>query len=111
MAWKYMTKALEKQFPEWMSTDGMNHADIIVQAHFFSPYSGWDWYAWEYDGEYQQLFGLVFGHEVEAGYFSLAEFRASTAMNGKLRLVERDLHWKPIPLTEIPRYEQWVCAQ
>ena len=106
---KYMTKELERKFPEWMSTDGLPHDQITVQAHYFSPYSNWDWYAWEYDGEHQQLFGLVFGFEVEAGYFSIPEFEE--AKKGSLPLVERDLHWRPVPLNQLPRYQEWICAE
>ena len=106
---KYMTKELERKFPEWMSTDGLPHDQIVVQAHFFSPYSNWDWYAWEYDAECSQFFGLVFGFKVEAGYFNVQEFEE--AKKGSLPLVERDLWWKPVPLNQLPRYHEWACAE
>lgn len=45
------------------------------------------------------FFGLVVGFEIEMGYFSLSELEATT---GPLGLhVERDLYFKPTPLSKI----------
>src|SRR5258706_11622543 len=58
----------------------------VAQVKFFTPDSNWVWYASEgsdvdedgyYDTDKEKIdfifFGLVAGHEVELGYFSLAE--------------------------------------
>ncbi len=70
----------------------------MVQAKFFTPWTNWTWYAVEFDGE-DLFFGLVDGHEVELGYFSLDEL-ASVRGPGGLK-IERDLYFKPQPLQEI----------
>jgi hypothetical protein len=45
------------------------------------------------------FFGAVSGHEFELGYFSLSELEQTT---GPLSLhIERDLHFKPTPLSKI----------
>ena len=67
--------------------------NAIALVKFFSPYGGnWTWYASEFDQE-DQLFGLVAGHDVELGYFSLSELE--TIHRNGLPLIERDLHWQP----------------
>src|SRR5260221_6349282 len=61
--------------------------EAVAQVKFFTPDSSWVWYASEgaevdEDGYYDTdkakidyiFFGLVAGLEIEAGYFSLAEF-------------------------------------
>jgi len=79
---------------------------------FFSPDSGWTWYASEgspvdEDGYYDTakpkvdfcFFGLVAGHEIELGYFSLAELQA---LRGPLGLpIERDLYFEQKTLREL----------
>lgn len=56
------------------------------------PDGSWTWYASEYDGQ-DIFFGLVIGHEIELGYFSLSELEA---VRGNLNLpVERDRHFEP----------------
>jgi len=72
---------------------------------FFTPDSHWSWYASEFDGE-DTLFGLVIGHEIELGYWSLAELRQVRGPSG--RLVERDLDFEPTSLRELmARHERW----
>lgn len=65
---------------------------------YFSPDSGWTWYASEFDGD-DLFFGLVAGFEVELGYFSLSEL---TSVKGSLGLpIERDLYFQPTTLTDL----------
>lgn len=72
--------------------------DPVVHAKLFTPWAGWTWYVTEFDG-CDTLFGLVSGHEVELGYFSLREIEELRGPGG-LR-VERDLHFSPKPLNRV----------
>ncbi len=86
--------------------------DALAQIKFFSPDSGWTWYASEgspvdedgyYDTDKEKVgfifFGLVAGHEIELGYFSLAELEA---VRGPLGLpIERALYFEPKTLREL----------
>lgn len=75
-----------------------NGDDAIVHLKFFDPCSYWTWYVLEYDGA-DTFFGLVRGHYVELGYFSLKELQEC---HGSLGIgIERDLYFKPTPLKEI----------
>jgi hypothetical protein len=77
-----------------------NNSDPIVPVKFFTPDGQWTWYATECDGS-DICFGLVNGFEEELGYFSLVEL---SAVRGMLGLpVERDLYWKPKPLSHCYR--------
>jgi hypothetical protein len=72
--------------------------DAVAQVKFFTPDSNWSWYPSEFDGE-DVFFGLVAGHEVELGYFSLSELEA---VKGPLGLpIERDRHYQPKTLKEL----------
>ena len=74
--------------------------DPVVWVKYFTPDSNWTWYATEFDGE-DQFFGLVEGIEAELGYFSLHQL---WKLRGQLGLpVERDIYFKPKPLSEVRR--------
>jgi len=90
--------ALRGRIPPLRATDG--HADPIVQAKLFTPWTTWTWFVTEFDGK-ETCFGLVSGHEVELGYFNLAELEAIEGPGG-LR-IERDLHFRPQPLSTVRR--------
>jgi len=95
---KLLTKALAAKLPPLGSTDGKGDA-AVAQVKFFSPYSGWYWYATEFDGE-DTFFGLVKGFETELGYFSLSELEAAKVF-GSVPAVERDLYWDATPLSQV----------
>lgn len=96
---KLMTAELEKSLPALYATDGQGE-DAIVRVHYFSPYTGWEWYATEYDPATGTFFGLVKGFETELGYFTLALLEQAVLLNG-VPAVERDLYWTPVTLGEV----------
>lgn len=73
-------------------------ADPIVPVKFFQPWGAWTWYATEYNPIDRIFFGRVDGFESELGYFSLDELESIRGPGGLT--IERDLHWKPKPLSE-----------
>ena len=92
--------ALRAGMPPLYSTDGTGDAAVV---HFkcFTPWSNWTWYALEYDPDEGVCFGLVVGHEVELGTFSLCELLEIRGPYGLQ--IERDLHWTPKPLADVRR--------
>ncbi len=92
---KLVTKELERKFPPLRSMDGK---DAMIYAKFFHPMSSWTWYATEYDPEERMFFGLVEGHEIELGYFSLDELE-EVRVHGLG--IERDMYWEPKLLSEV----------
>lgn len=89
-----LTKANRKALPALRSQEKVEDPMAVVK--FFSPYSGWAWYATEFDGE-DTFFGLVQGFEVEVGYFSLSELSAKGRFG--VPLVERDRWFKPTKMS------------
>lgn len=80
-----------------------NTEDPLARVRFFTPWSYWTWYATEFDGD-NTFFGLVFGHEVEYGYFSLKELGSVRGPGGLT--VERDLHFTPAKISVIRQRER-----
>ena len=90
---KLMTKEIAKKLPP-LGTE----SDIAV-VKYFSPVSSWTWFASEYDPKSGDMFGLVFGHYKEFGYFNLHELEQVTLPFGMK--IERDLSWEPTTFKEI----------
>lgn len=94
---KLLTKEIRKKLPPLYSQKEKGQK-AIAHVKFFTPDSSWTWYATEFDGE-DTFFGLVDGHVMELGYFSMAELQT---VRGPMGLpIERDLYWSPKPLGEI----------
>lgn len=71
----------------------------LVRVKFFFVWSNWTWDGIEFDPKTQIFYGYVDGHFPELGDFSLEELKE---IKGPLGLgIERDLHFKPTPLSEI----------
>tara|TARA_R100001510_G_C7632218_1_gene190896 strand:- start:105 stop:392 length:288 start_codon:yes stop_codon:yes gene_type:complete len=93
---KLLTKEIINKLPKLYATEEVKDPQAIVK--FFTPDGNWTWYATEYDGE-DTFFGLVDGHEKELGNFSLSELQS---IRGLMNLpVERDICFKPTPLSEL----------
>lgn len=72
--------------------------DALTQVKFFTPTSNWTWYGSEYDGV-DLMFGLVIGHEIELGYWSMRELEEVRGPYGLP--IERDLYFAPLSLREL----------
>jgi len=76
-----------------------NVDDPVALVKLFSPYSGAVWYLTEYDPSSKRAFGwadLGMGGG-ELGYIDITELEGLNRRG--LPLVERDLYWKPMPLS------------
>jgi hypothetical protein len=98
---KMLTKEIEKRIPGIGETsgdapepwNGENVGDKArVHVKFFSPWTGWTWYATEYDPVERRFFGYIKGDYPEYGYFSLDELESVEMMPG-VPAVERDMYW------------------
>ena len=94
-----LPRELRERIPTLYATEKIE--DPIVHAKFFTPWTNWTWFVTEFDGE-ETCFGLVSGLDVELGYFNLAELEATRGPGG-IR-IERDLHFKPKPLSEVRQH-------
>ncbi len=96
--YEFFPDDVRKQLPALYSTE--HEPDPLMRVKFFTPDSGWTWYASEFDGE-DIFFGYVVGLDQELGYFSLSELQAATGPFGLH--IERDIHFEPTCLSEIRR--------
>jgi hypothetical protein len=94
-----LPQEIKEQLPDLYSGEEYG-LDAKALVKFFTPDSNWSWYASEFDGE-DILFGLVSGHEIELGYFSLAELKSVTGPMGLP--IERDLYFNPQSLEDLLR--------
>jgi hypothetical protein len=99
---KLLPKAIREKIPPLYSHDGKPHDEIPVAVKFFSPYSGWKWYATEgqQEGDDFLFFGYVVGFEREFGYFSFRELAEVAVFGGKVPAVERDCYFGDHKLSE-----------
>lgn len=88
--------------PAWMNVPQLYvqeplQDDATVIVKLFS--GSWTWYITEYDPKADQAFGLVDGHDVEMGYFSLEELRNTKNQLGLIP--ERDKWFEPQRLGDV----------
>lgn len=92
-----MPPEIAQLLPPLYANEGQGE-EAIAQLKLFTPWTGWTWYASEYDPAERLCFGVVVGHERELGYFSLPELEEIVGPGGLK--IERDLYWNPRPLKE-----------
>lgn len=74
--YELITSDMLEHTPKLYEQDHVPFADKMVYGAFIIPFkSDWTWYMTEYDSEQKLAFGLVAGHEVEWGYFSIEELQ------------------------------------
>ena len=99
---KLLTQADRKVLPDLYEQEEAG-VDAVARVKWFTPDSNWTWYVSEFDGD-DLCFGLVVGHEIELGYFSLSEI---SEVRGPLGLaVERDRYFMPATLGLLMRREK-----
>lgn len=103
---KLLTRELRRKLPGIGTME--KNADPTAVVKFFTPWTGWTWYATEFDGE-DTFFGLVDGLEEELGYFSLSELESLRGPGGLT--IERDIHWCPRRLSQCRRNQVEGGAQ
>lgn len=97
---KLMPADLKSKIPDLYAQE--EEKDPMVYAKFFSPYTGATWLVTEFDGR-DTMFGwadLGMGMG-ELGYISLSEL--DNLHRRGLPLVERDLYFRPKPLSQAKR--------
>ena len=98
---KLLPKHVLRQLPKLYTQEEV--ADPIAVVKFFTPDAQWSWYATEGGPEAADFifFGFVVGEFPEWGYFALSEL---VSVRGALGLpIERDLHFRPAPISEALR--------
>ena len=90
---KLMTKEIQKK-AEKQYEQGSNMEQMVV-AKFFDAMGSWKWYLMNMDRDENYCWGIVKGHEVEMGSFSLDELKSMQPR------IQRDLYFEPTPANEV----------
>jgi len=109
---KLLTKGLLKTLPGLYSQE--DNPDPMVVGKFFTPGTGWTWYAIEgspidqfgsFNSDKEKVdflfFGLTSRIQVEQSFFLASEFKGLRIKYGLS--VERDLSFQPARLSEIKK--------
>lgn len=103
-----ITKEIAKKLPDIGETE--SQADPMCLVKLFNPCGAGTWWIVEKEKNGDLLYGVAEIFEREIGYFSLSELEAlrcpsAIRINGSripfAMPVERDLYFKPTPLSEI----------
>lgn len=94
-----MNEEIQAKLPPLYANESLG-MKAIAPVKYFHPSTNWTWYATEYDPQRKIFFGLVIGHEMELGYFSLSELQEVGNISGMLP-IERDLYYEPMILEQL----------
>ena len=94
-----LNKDIVKNIPILYATENLK--DPIVHIKLYTPVSSWSWYITEYDPIKDLCFGLVSGHEIELGYFSIKEFEMINEQQGYS--IQVDNSFTPMLLSEVKK--------
>jgi len=107
---KLLTKELEKKIPALYATEDIPIKDKVVTAKYFTPWGSYSFFVIEggHEDDDYIFWGLVTGlYEDELGYSSLKEMESAVGPYG-LKM-ERDLHFTPKPLSDIPEASAFLA--
>ena len=88
-----MTKAIQEQ-AEKQYDEGSDMEQKVV-AKYFDPMGSWKWFLMNKKKDDSYCWGIVKGHEVEMGSFSLDELKSMQPR------IQRDLYFEPTPANEV----------
>ena len=94
---KLLTKSItEKATKQY---DRGSDMEQMVVAKFFNPVGSWTWYLMNMAENGDYCWGIVDGHAVEMGSFSIKELEDLQLPLGMK--IERDLYFEPVKASEL----------
>ena len=94
---KLMTKEIKEKATEQFAK-GSDMEQMVV-AKFFDPMGSWRWFLMNMDKDGDYCWGIVDGHAVEMGSFSMRELQSIQLPLGLG--IERDTSFQPIQASEL----------
>ena len=96
---KLLTKEVIKKATK-QYTKGSDMDEQMVVAKFFDPMGSWTWYLMNMQDETgNYAWGIVKGHEIEAGSFSVSELQQIKRPFGLG--IERDMYFEPMKASDV----------
>ena len=90
---KLMTKEIQKKAEK--QYDLGSDMEQMVVAKYFDAMGDWKWFLMNMDKDGDYCWGIVKGHEVEMGSFSMEELKS---MQPRL---QRDLYFEPVKAKDV----------
>ena len=94
---KLLTKKIKEQ-AEKQYKQGSDMEQMVV-AKFFDAMGSWKWFLMNKDKDDDYCWGIVKGHEIEMGSFSIKELEEQKLPLGMK--IERDLSFEPMKASEV----------
>ena len=94
---KLMTKEIKEKAQKQF--DKGSDMDQMVVANYFDAMGGWKWFLMNMDKDGDYCWGIVDGHAVEMGSFSMRELQSIQLPLGLG--IERDLCFEPVKASEL----------
>ena len=88
-----MTKEIKKKAQKQFD-DGSDMEQMVV-AKYFDAMGGWKWFLMNMHKDEDYCWGIVKGHEVEMGSFSIKELQSMSPR------IQRDLYFEPVKASEV----------
>ena len=88
-----MTKEIKEKAQKQFD-DGSDMEQMVV-AKYIDAMGGWKWFLMNMDKDEDYCWGIVKGHEVEMGSFSIKELQSMSPR------IQRDLYFEPVKASEI----------
>ena len=94
-------KLLTKEITEKATKQYSKGSDMeqMVVAKFFDPMGSWRWFLMNMDKDGDYCWGIVDGHAVEMGSFSIRELKSIQLPLGLG--IERDMYFEPVKASEL----------
>ena len=94
-------KLLTKEITEKATKQYSKGSDMeqMVVAKFFDPMGSWRWYLMNLGEDEDYAWGIVDGHAVEMGSFSMRELQSIQLPLGLG--IERDMYFEPVKASEL----------
>ena len=94
---KLVTKKIKEQAQE--QYDKGSDMEQMVVAKYFDPMGSWRWFLMNMDKDGDYCWGIVDGHAVEMGSFSMRELESIQLPLGLG--IERDTSFEPVKASEL----------
>ena len=100
--WNEPSEERLRQLPPLYATEKTDWRDTIIHEHFFL--GGCDWYIAEYGPADRLFFGYaILNNDLDNAEWGYVSFNELRSVNVRGIEVDRDLHWRPRPASEIER--------
>ncbi len=103
--WNEPSEVTLRKLPALYATESAPWEETVIREHFFL--GGCDWYVAEYSPDERLFFGFaILNNDLDNAEWGYVPFDELRSLNVRGIEVDRDLHWRPRPASEVERIMQ-----